>query len=295
MVGRRRDPKQVHYPHRRQRLLDLPSMQPVSLRKSQPEVQCQWPSDNFANKGPCNLDPTKICDPPKNADCACSGVSYILASACNSCRNETIPSWNDYSQDWNCSEQFPRSFLPGSFSPGMAPIWALEMDVQNPQLTSFDIAVATSIASSVSAHSITSFNPPSPTASTPRTATSVAPTSTANVSEKSTSASSAAPIKAASNSSTNAGRVAGGVIGGLIVLALVGVGIWYTVVHRRRTRIAPSAAYKAALRAGAPPYQPINHESPENSTDELWPERRASWVPSAPVSIRSESRFLEHT
>ncbi|KAJ7905705.1 hypothetical protein B0H14DRAFT_3420867 [Mycena olivaceomarginata] len=111
------------------------------------------------------------------------------------------------------------------------------------------------------------------------------------------------PVSLASTTSTPVGAIAGGIIGALVFIALVGVGIWYMVRRRRANHMAPSAAYKAAVRAGhqSPmPYQPVYHDSPRHSSEDL-PETHDGGAypflqtPSRPVSIHSESRFREHT
>ncbi|KAJ7444919.1 hypothetical protein FB451DRAFT_1293863 [Mycena latifolia] len=294
MVGRRRDSKQS-----------------ATLLKSRQD-QCQW-ADNLQPPhflGPCQLTPELICP---GDQCACSSISYLLAAACDAClpRPSNL-SWDDYSEKENCNGSF-QSFpgpLPTTGQHAIPP-WASVLDAQNPEPTAFDLAAASSTASLISANSgvfptsssrsHASSASETPTNSATSSSNQPGPSLPVNPSTTSTPAPSAAPLTAASKSSSHAGPIAGGIIGGALFLALVGVAIWYTVVRRRRNHIAPSAAYKAAVRAGTPmPYQPVHHdESPKNSafkqTDDLRPERSGSWLPSAAVSIRSESRFLEHT
>ncbi|KAJ6597074.1 hypothetical protein DFH09DRAFT_1133545 [Mycena vulgaris] len=198
--------------------------------------------------------------------------------------------------------------------PLAVPRWALVLNDQDPLCTTFDIAVASSIV----LHSVTSL--PVSTSSVSVSATQTSTTAQASTSATTSVAASGTsdnptpsatsgstpspltPLTAASKATSQVGPIAGGIIGGAIFLALVGIGIWYFAVRRRRNHIAPSAAYKAAVRAGSTtpmPYQPVHHDSPQSSisyqTDDLRTERAGSWLPSAPASIRSESRFLEHT
>ncbi|KAJ7510057.1 hypothetical protein B0H11DRAFT_1174042 [Mycena galericulata] len=165
------------------------------------------------------------------------------------------------------------------------------------QPTTFNLAAATSLANYISVSSAfpTSSSSTSSPTSTATTTSSQPGTSTAASATQPSSASTAVPITAASSKSrSQVGPIVGGIIGGVLLLALVGVAIWFMKVRRRRRHIAPSAAYLAALRAGSPmPYQAVHHESPKNSTEELRSDRPESpWVP---VSIQSNSRFLEHT
>ncbi|KAF8212037.1 hypothetical protein K438DRAFT_1805841 [Mycena galopus ATCC 62051] len=121
------------------------------------------------------------------------------------------------------------------------------------------------------------------------------------------------PLGSSEQSSVQVGPIAGGIIAALVLLGLIGVGIWwYLRRRRRRHHMAPSAAYRAALRAGnvsPQSYQPVHNDSDalENSTDAFdtqipFPQtedspvdRHSSWLQSRPISIHSESRFREHT
>ncbi|KAJ7709717.1 hypothetical protein B0H17DRAFT_234435 [Mycena rosella] len=266
---------------------------------------CPWPADNKFT-GPCALD---ICP---HSHCACTGLSYLLAAACNSCINEPQISWTDYS---NQNPKIKCDALPHSFTDPLPsgtaaiPIWASVMISETPTPTTFDLEKAKSIATVISANSgvfPSSSTSPSSSESTPSLTATINPPaaspsnqsgSDANPSPTLTPSSPGAPITAASKSTSHAGPIAGGIIGGALFLALVALGIRYSAVRRRRKHIAPSAAYKAAVRAGntspTMPYHPVHHESPRNSTDELRPEHPGSWLPSAPASIRSESRFHE--
>ncbi|KAJ7120494.1 hypothetical protein C8R43DRAFT_1034878 [Mycena crocata] len=239
-VGRRRDPATLSHS--------------LFLRET---LDCTWA------EGPCNLNHNVLCtDENTNQHCTCSAISYFLAAACEVCTTNSTLSWEEYRQSDNCPPDSPEKFpLP---LPTVLPQWAVKMALATPTPTTFDITVASFIAVNSALPSSTS----SSTATASSTSGSDPTQITSNeASPTSTSSSAASPLTAAAKGSSQVGPIAGGIIGGLIFLALVGTGIWYVMRRRRRNHIAPSAAYKAALRSGTPmpPYQPVHHESPKNS------------------------------
>ncbi|KAJ6623485.1 hypothetical protein B0H10DRAFT_2009966 [Mycena sp. CBHHK59/15] len=306
MGGRRRDSKQ------RATLFD-----PLA-----PRSPCNW-ADNAKSSGPCLVNSTAICN--DDEQCVCSTVSYLLAAACDFCETPSrLLSWHHYAQDLvrpPCVAPFFE--IPAPFSdPHLdIPGWALIL-AQRESLTTtptFDPTQASTIGVSLQLHGTPSplvSTSSSSTLSTTFSATAIdshsasssltsnGVSSTNAVTSAATNSASVQPhVVSAAKATSQAGPIAGGIIGGALFLVLVGLAIWYTVVRRRRNHIAPSAAYKAALRAGSPmPYQSVHPDSPKNSiscqNDDLRTDRpSSSWLPSAAVSIHSDhqSRFLEHT
>ncbi|EKM82553.1 hypothetical protein AGABI1DRAFT_125016 [Agaricus bisporus var. burnettii JB137-S8] len=127
---------------------------------------------------------------------------------------------------------------------------------------------------SVSSNSATStestphLNAPSPR-STPSSSTSSAtvPTSGSSTASPSVLQSPSAPLtssvsptspSSASQPSVhpNVGAIAGGTVGGFVVLASLGLIVFLWLSRRRRHRIAPSAAYRAAYGSTPPPIYP---------------------------------------
>ncbi|KAJ7271971.1 hypothetical protein B0H12DRAFT_1092219 [Mycena haematopus] len=306
MVGRRRDFKQRATLRR--------SLAP---RDSQ-ESQC----DPLG--GPCDVWDS-FCRPPNTSPGCCSNLMFILDSACLACtsanQNQTWEEYNHGDADGKCGPS-PVSAppLPPTTASNAVPQWATVMAFATPTPDVFHFADAVSIndvlhknPSSFNASPSTSATITTTTQST--TATSVSssdgPTSIPNPTSSqpsqtssqpkptSVQSSSSVPLELFSKASSQApvGAIVGGIIGALVLLGLVG--IWYMRRRRRGHPMAPSAAYKAALRAGnqsPSPYQAVHNDSPNNSTDDLTEERRpTSWLSSRPVSIHSESRFHEHT
>ncbi|KAJ7273312.1 hypothetical protein C8J57DRAFT_1317512 [Mycena rebaudengoi] len=281
-------------------------MQPVPLfnsfaRQEPPLPDCTWAG------APCNLNTTILCQDQDQAHtCICSTTSYLLGAACDYCTHpepdHKIISWEKYRNEGNNScDQIPFPPLPPNRT---LPSWVQLYEAQVPSPTTFNQSLAQSLAE----------HPPSSTSSSSSretSTTSTSPTSESTTVETGpppppgiTPTSSSSPLtnSGAVRATSNVGPIAGGIIGGVIFLALAGLLIWYTTVRRRRHHIAPSAAYKAAVRAGTPmPYQAVRHDSPKNSmsyqTDDLTSDRAASpWVPSDTVkSEKHPSRFLEHT
>ncbi|KAJ7087854.1 hypothetical protein C8R44DRAFT_819980 [Mycena epipterygia] len=247
----------------------------------------------------------------QDLSCICTNLMFILTGACDACDlSDSSLRWQNYTQTNKC-DPTPSNPPPYLLQNTAIPSWVFTMASATPavrmhcnymfsmplnetQPDAFNFEDAENLwNNNVTSSSSSSSTSATPTNSVSTQLTSASPSATSTPMPP-------APITAVSKTPSKAGPIAGGIIGAAIFLALVGIGIWYTVIRRRRNHIAPSAAYKAAVRAGdtSPmPYQPVRHEdSPKNSTDDLradWP--RSSWLPSAAVSIKSESRFLEHT
>ncbi|KAF7323145.1 hypothetical protein HMN09_00094800 [Mycena chlorophos] len=258
--------------------------------------------ENEDNNGPCAVA-EHICD--GDSTCPCSNLLYILNASCNFCLNQTIPSWSDYSQSQSCSAQAPDPTpLPDSTAKDAVPAWALTMASETPTPSQFNVTAAMDLAQG---NDTTGANPPSSSTSSGSSSTgSTTPSSTF----LSSPSSSVAPLLAASSSSKlNAGTIAGAVIGVLVALALVALAVWYFVRRRRRhTHMAPSAAYKEALRNGtATGYTSVPLQDEKSSHPRLdhpqqtdfsseFSDAVPAWMnDSRPASVHSESRFLEHT
>ncbi|KAJ7685367.1 hypothetical protein DFH06DRAFT_40522 [Mycena polygramma] len=221
------------------------------------------------------------CHLTDNPPCSCCNLAYILQAACDYCDGEKFPvtNWGNYSDDHGCS-----TMLNSTHSSTPVPSWATVMASETPTPTgTFDPQDSGSSPTSATLISISATSPSTP----PSTG---GPSSTSPPTR----------VSGSSRGKSQAGPIAGGIIGAIVVVAFIGAGLWYRA--RRRKRLAPSAAYRAALRSGAPPmpYQPVDRGSPKSSMppqiDELSIDRPPSpWLPSRPVSIRSESRFREHT
>ncbi|KAJ7775085.1 hypothetical protein B0H16DRAFT_85206 [Mycena metata] len=310
MVGRRRDPKQVHEIHCPCAFSYTFPMQRATLRRF-PDL-CDGKLDNQAFNGPCVVAQSTFC--ANDQDCTCSNVAYILQAACDACDSTGPLDWSKYASSKTCSEPTPSlinpTALPDSTATNAVASWVIAMVEATPTPTTFNIddayATASAIRASSSVPPLPSQTTSSLTASTHSTTSSS--TQTASSDGATSSQAPATPIRpplsGSSKKSSSAGAVAGGIIGALVVLALVGVGIWLLRRRRRNAHTAPSAAYKAAMRArnASPmPYQPVRRESPKNSSehtrlnsdDSVRFDRPSS--PWRPVSIRSESRFHEHT
>jgi hypothetical protein len=63
-------------------------------------------------------------------------------------------------------------------------------------------------------------------------------------------------VHSSAKKSTNVGAIAGGVVGGIVALGLIAaLAVWF-IVRRRRSRVAPSAAYGAGYNPALSPTSP---------------------------------------
>ncbi|KAJ7940444.1 hypothetical protein B0H13DRAFT_1938134 [Mycena leptocephala] len=304
MVGRRRDRKQR-----------------ATMRKSLVfrDVDSRCPRNKLAGttNGVCNVVPS-LCPSSDVQVCGCSSLAFVLTGACRACtpgdgnHNLRPPQLGKYSSDNNfgvtCAAAAPsQSPAPTKQVVADIPSWAIAMISATPSPTAFNFDDAIDLAATLPVvwHPKVHVDyKPKYTSSTIQNASSSALSSTSLqpsqylvvIPPHNATVTTVSPVSGSSKNSSQAGAIAGGIIGAIVLLLLIGLGIWYRI-RRRRNHIAPSAAYKAAVRAGNPspmPYQPVRGHSPKNSTDDLTADR-SLWVPSRPVSIRSESRFREHT
>jgi hypothetical protein len=157
------------------------------------------------------LPPGDHYDPGDSSSCNCNTVVYSLISACADCQGRMYDSWSAWSV--NCTNVFHSSF-PDAIPSGTAvPAWAY-LDV----LSSNNYSAAQAMAD-VDAPESTP--PAAATVTSPQTTTIFTYTPTASPT-------------AASSHSVNVGIIVGGVIGGLVVLGLVGGGIAWLVLRKKR-------------------------------------------------------------
>ncbi|KAH9054537.1 hypothetical protein EDB87DRAFT_1646663 [Lactarius vividus] len=182
-------------------------------------------------------------------DCLCTVVTYNLLSVCDACQGESWRGWSNYSS--NClGGPFPLWF-PYTVPLGTSvPQWALT-DHTSPNdnwnateagMADDDILNVYEIVPGYSVNDLTS------------------PLSTPSSEDS-------PPSESASGPSTAA--IAGGVSGGVVALAAIGVLLFYILRKRKR-----SQALSAAVDGGTPP---MSQEHPSLSEDE-------TYVPKRPVA-----------
>jgi len=149
--------------------------------------------------------------------CRCSTVYYSLLSACAVCQDANFITWSQYKP--NCTVVYDEVFLDPIPSNVKVPHYAY-LDVVTSD--TFNISLAKSATGPEST------TLPSPTGSIP------SPTTASQPAKKS-----------------HAGAIAGGVIGGLVGLALIaGLAFWF--LRRRRASAAPSATYDPVMTSQTP-------------------------------------------
>ncbi|KAJ3906834.1 hypothetical protein F5879DRAFT_999924 [Lentinula edodes] len=156
--------------------------------------------------------------------CLCTSVVYNLVSMCRLCQTENgkiYPTWSQWTA--NCSSLnagFPLG-LPGGTA---VPDWAYQ-DVSG--TNAFNETLAADVATTDHSESSSSTSPSSTSTTSP------------------TSSSVGVP----SDKGNRTAIIVGGVIGGLVGLALLAVVILFFIRRRRHSRMAPSTAYLEANRS----------------------------------------------
>jgi len=167
--------------------------------------------------------------------CRCSSVFYNMLSACAVCQGALVSSWSFYDQ--NCSTVlltvFPLPIPSGFAVPHYAYLdpTANGVNIFNPAIASADIGPeSTAIPQPTSATNTALPNG----SSTGLTATG--PTATGSKSKKS-----------------NAGAIAGGVVGGIAALAIIaGLAAWFVLRRRRQQKSPPIPFDEKLMVSGSP-------------------------------------------
>ncbi|TFK30082.1 hypothetical protein FA15DRAFT_699637 [Coprinopsis marcescibilis] len=163
-------------------------------------------SEGFRFRLPPLTNPRQFYTGPKvdeQNSCRCSSVVYSLMSACSRCQGGSILQWLPYSA--NCSTKFHGSY-PMPIPEGVAvPRWAY-MDVEV-ERNIFQSSAAVAIAGEV-----TSADNAPPTIPIPEAPSAQEPQKTSNV-----------------------GAITGGVVGGVVFLALIGILAGFFLRRRKQT------------------------------------------------------------
>jgi len=205
------------------------------------------------------LPPNTHYAPPEANECECNTVVYSLISACADCQGSFYSTWDDWSM--NCTGVYIQTF-PEAIPAGTAvPAWAYE-----------DVLIAGTY-SPAAAESDSGPESTAPTST--RTATSTRTTTTVSTPFPSITI---GPVTISSSKKVNAGAIAGGVVGGLAGLAIIGGLIAFLVMRNRRSQTAPSAAYMdTKVPVAAPP--PMTTYAPSSYA----PGSPGSYAPGSPV------------
>ncbi|KAF8798153.1 hypothetical protein BYT27DRAFT_7203861 [Phlegmacium glaucopus] len=186
-------------------------------------------SFNSLNQSPCDmaLDLGVVCAPTYTLSplqpgflylgptleqansCQCSSVYYSVLSACAVCQNQTFLSWTGYKV--NCTQVYDQVFQEPIPPTTRIPHYAyLDVEVTN----GFSITAAENAGGAES---------------------SPVPQSTAT-----TSTATATPTSPVKHSKSNAGAIAGGVVGGVVFLSLLGGSIALILRRRKQSPPVPS-------------------------------------------------------
>lgn len=182
--------------------------------------------------------------------CACSSVFYSLLSACADCQSGKVLSWSVFKA--NCNTVYPQIFIGNIPSGTAVPHWAY-------QNVTVDDAFNSTLAQE-------NLNAPESTANSQ-------PTGTATPGASSTS-----PPK-----KSNAGAIAGGVVGGFVLLAGVSIAV-LCFIRRRRRGVAPSNLVQTPMG-----YHSTGEITPFSTTPKLYNPADPSTFPSSPSSLMYNS------
>ncbi|KAF7294789.1 hypothetical protein MIND_01016600 [Mycena indigotica] len=176
--------------------------------------------------------------------CACSSVFYSLLSACADCQSGLVIPWDTFKT--NCSQVFEAVFAKSIPTGTSVPHWAYQ---NFPSGGSFNATLAQ-----------LQLNAPEST-STP-TATSAPPAASSHPSSK----------------KSKAGPIAGGVVGGIAALVLLGIAVFWFLRQRRRggTLVPGSVSIRSTGTGEITPY------TSANPTPKLYNPADPSTFPSSP-------------
>ncbi|EAU88753.2 hypothetical protein CC1G_01126 [Coprinopsis cinerea okayama7 len=169
------------------------------------------------------LDETYVyLGPPRTAatPCRCSSVYYAMLSACADCQDRNFISWSRYNA--NCSEVYVQTLFPLASQCPTGLIWIFQQMEE-------DIFNVTRAQSARGPESVGVGQPTS------------------------------RPSDASGDDDgkTNVGAIAGGVIGGVVFLALLGLLIFWLIRRKRNSKIPPSSMYTPQPYSPPPPvYSP---------------------------------------
>jgi len=167
--------------------------------------------------------PTLSYAPPPSippSQCDCSTVTYSLLMVCSACQGGSLIPWSFYAA--NCSAKAsPDGQYPLAIPPGTAiPKWAYQSVIASGQ---FNISLANSVGDLPENGTSTSSSSSSLATSSTSTSSSPSPSQTNDPAHK-----------------NNAGAIAGGVIGGLAILAINAILLTLCLRARRRRKYVSS-------------------------------------------------------
>jgi len=190
--------------------------------------------------------------------CTCSSVSYSLVSACGACQGENWVDWTNWRQNCSAADVSIGSF-PLNIPEGTAvPAWAYQ-DVSAANTFNLTFARVDTAPASTYAGSATS---------TAHSATSSGATATSTPS---------------SGHKSDAGAIAGGVIGGLAALALLGLLIF--LLYRRHK--------ERNNNEGVSPVAPYYADDPSNVAHVGYPDTTNHSYNTSPTMFGSEPQTMQ--
>ncbi|KAF8921096.1 hypothetical protein CPB85DRAFT_304301 [Mucidula mucida] len=197
--------------------------------------------------GACSADVEPLFDSVSSAgptegqenDCSCSTVVYSLVSQCLLCQNDNITTWTTWSS--NCTRVFLSTFSETIPDDTSVPAWAyMDVVTNDKYIEQLAIQFATNSDPDTSASSV--------------------------------------PTSGASSNRLNSGAIAGIAVGAFVFSAALVMLVLWMIRRRRKSRMAPSAAYLAEYGATGPP--------PEF-------ERGSKYIPEDQMNLKEPMRYTQ--
>jgi len=184
--------------------------------------------------------------------CQCSTVTYSLVSACGLCQERQIENWSLWS--FNCTTKSIQTFPDGVPSGTSVPAWAY-LDV-----------VSGDTFNLVAAEADTGAPESSASASTPTGITSSASAGSISSAYHTSTASGSSNTPVSGNTAakkSNVGAIAGGTVGGVVVLGLIAALVAFLVVRKRNATksVTPSADGYGKTPLNSPPPMSQQHST----------------------------------
>ncbi|KDQ49962.1 hypothetical protein JAAARDRAFT_712747 [Jaapia argillacea MUCL 33604] len=203
-------------------------------------------------------------------NCTCSSVYYTMFSACAWCQGGDWEMYNEWIG--NCSTPLQSIGFPGKLLPGTSiPHWAYT----DPRGTGGTFNASTAVLVG---------DIPETTATPSPTSTTSSRTSTTSSATSSSSSSSSTPSSVVGAKKSHTGAIVGGVVAGVVVIAIAVIGLVWYILHRRNRDPVPTTNYPGYPATPSTIQQPLTPPATFENSAFYDPNRPIASYPSYPGS-----------